>query len=150
MYILINNPKAPPQSVELKTSFTAPFRTVAAAEVCDTESMGFFKCSVFVHCPEKSLFFITGPWERGASQISQYQFISSEWSQFRDLLHCSLCGGADCRDQVNPSIRPINVSIAQETIPLYCHAPPKRFVRAKASHLDNTKMYLLKSENCCE
>lgn len=92
MYILINNPQcSPPQSVELKTSFTPPFRATAAST---TKSKGItvrLTVSLCTVLREKSEFFLQGPGERRASQITPYQFISS---RCRDLLHCLLCGGA--------------------------------------------------------
>lgn len=152
MYSLINNPEAPPpQSVELKTSFTAPFRTVAAAEVCDTESTGVFKRSVFVHCPEKSLFvFYYRPMgARGFTDIaaSVHQLRVKPIQRSPSLFTVRRSGppgSGKSIDQTNQCIDRAgeNTAVLPRT--------SKRFVRAKASHLGNTKMYLLKSEDCCE
>lgn len=80
-YIHINNPECFPAVCRTEDQLHAPFRATAA--VCDTKSMGILQRSVIVHCPGKSEFFLQGPGERRASQITPYQFISSGWSRFR-------------------------------------------------------------------
>lgn len=98
IYIHINNPKSSPHSLSnWRPASRPPLRATAAAAVRHTKSMGIFQRSVTVHCPGKSDFFLQGPGERRASQITPYQFIGSGWSQFGDLLHCLLCNEAGRR-----------------------------------------------------